>query len=96
MRRKVLNMSQDALAEGTGLSNVYISNIENNHSIPSIESLMKICAALDTTPDHFLLGAYRNIDDHLLLGINEKIKLCNQRKLRLVESFITWVIEENI
>ncbi len=66
------NMNQDDLAEATGLSNVFISNIENNHSIPSIESLMKICMALDTTPDHILLGAYRNIDEQLLVGISEK------------------------
>lgn len=40
-RRKVLNLTQDDVAEATGLSNNHISNIENNHSIPSIETLLK-------------------------------------------------------
>jgi transcriptional regulator with XRE-family HTH domain len=95
-RRKVLNMTQDDLAEFTELSNNYISNIENNHSIPSLETLVKICIALDTTPDHILLGTYRNNDEQLILKINDKIKLCDQQKLRLIESFVTWVVEENI
>jgi len=35
-RRKVLNLTQEDVAEATGLSNNYISNIENNHSIPAL------------------------------------------------------------
>ena len=95
-RRKVLNLTQDDVAEATELSNNFISNIENNHSIPSVETLMKICKALNTTPDYFLLGVYKNIDDSLLSEINEKIKLCNKKKLKLIDHFITWVIDEQI
>lgn len=95
-RRKVLNMTQDDVAEATELSNNFISNIENNHSIPSVETLMKICKALNTTPDYFLLGVYKNIDDSLLSEINEKMKLCNKKKLKLIDNFITWVIDEQI
>ncbi len=93
-RRKVLNLTQDDVAEATGLSNNHISNIENNHSIPSIETLMKVCSALDATPDYFLLGALRRTDD--AYGIKEKIKLCDDKRLKLIDSFITWVIDENI
>jgi len=95
-RRKVLNLTQDDVAEATELSNNFISNIENNHSIPSVETLMKICKVLNTTPDYFLLGVYKNIDDSLLSEINEKIKLCNKKKLKLIDHFITWVIDEQI
>ncbi len=95
-RRKVLNMTQDDVAESTGLSNNHISNIENNHSIPSIETLMKVCEALDATPDYFLLGTLRRADNALHSGIHEKIKLCDEKKLKLIDSFITWVIDEKI
>lgn len=96
-RRKVLNKTQDDVAEVTGLSNHFISNIENGHSIPSIETLIKICDALDATPDYFLLGAFKNIDDESLLsGISEKIKLCNKQKIKLVDRFVTWLIDENM
>jgi transcriptional regulator with XRE-family HTH domain len=95
-RRKVLNMTQDDVAELTGLSNNFISNIENAHSIPSIETLLKICDVLNATPDYFLLGVFGNIDDRLLSGVNGKIKLCNNQKLRLVDHFVTWLIDEKM
>lgn len=41
------------------MSNNYISNIENNCSISSLESIMKICIALDVTPNDVLLGISR-------------------------------------
>ena len=37
-----------ALSEATGLSVGFISNIERNVNNPTINSLMKICKALDT------------------------------------------------
>lgn len=95
-RRKVLNLTQDDVAEATGLSNNHISNIENNHSIPSIETLIKICEALDITPDYFLLGIVRHTNDSLLSQINQKIKLCDEKKLELVDHFIMWVVDEKL
>lgn len=95
-RRRVLNLTQDKLAEATGLSNNHISNIENNHSIPSIETLIKICAVLKATPDYFLLGILRLPEESYLLGIQEKIKLCGERELKLIDHFVTWVIDESI
>ena len=88
-RRKVLNLTQDDVAEATGLSNNHISNIENNHSIPSIETLLKICEALDITPDYLLLGIFRHTNGSLLSQINQKIKLCDEKKQELVDHFTT-------
>jgi HTH-type transcriptional regulator, cell division transcriptional repressor len=95
-RRKVLNLTQDNVAEATGLSNNHISNIENNHSIPSIETLLRICEVLDVTPDYLLLGIFRQTNDSLLSKINQKIKLCDERKLELVDHFMTWVVDEKL
>lgn len=97
-RRKVLNMTQDDVAEATGLSNNYISNIENNHSIPSIDTLLKICEAIDTTPNYLLLGitSHSDTEDDMRSQINERLKLCNMKKLKLIEKFVSWVIDEDI
>jgi len=97
-RRKVLNLTQDDVAEATGLSNNYISNIENNHSIPSIDTLVKICEAIDTTPNYLLLGitSHADTEEDLRNQINERLKLCNQKKLKLVERFVSWIIDEDI
>ena len=45
LRRKK-GFTQEQLAEMAELSIVYISHIENSRSIPSLETLMKLCAAL--------------------------------------------------
>lgn len=97
-RRKVLNMTQDDVAEATGLSNNYISNIENNHSIPSIDTLVKICEAIDTTPNYLLLGitSHADAEEDLRNQIIERLKLCNKKKLKLIERFISWLIDEDI
>ena len=95
-RRKVLNLTQDDVAEATGLSNNHISNIENSHSIPSIESILKICDAIDTTPDYLLLGISKHGDDDLQAQICQKMKQCDVKKLKLIDNFITWVIDEKI
>jgi len=71
-------------------------NIKYNHSIPSIESLIKICEALDITPDYFLLGIVGHTNDSLLSRINQRIKLCDEKKLELVDHFITWVVDEKL
>lgn len=97
-RRKVLNMTQDDVAEATGLSNNHISNIENSHSIPSIDTLIRICDAIDTTPNYLLLGiaAHTDAEDDLRHQISQRLKLCDQKKLRLIERFISWVIDEEV
>lgn len=57
LRRKSLGLKQNIVNEMAGLSDKYLSNIETARSIPSIDVLMRICNALDTTPDYILLGA---------------------------------------
>lgn len=55
-RRHELGLKQYQLNERAGLSDKYISCIETAKSIPSIDVLMRICDALETTPDRILLG----------------------------------------
>ncbi|HAA26262.1 MAG TPA: XRE family transcriptional regulator [Ruminiclostridium sp.] len=95
-RRKALNLTQEEISEATGLSNNHISNIENSHSIPSIETLMKVCEKLEVTPDYVLLGITKDLNDDLVTQICKKLKLCDNKKLKLIDSFITWIIDENI
>lgn len=49
-RRHALGMSQEALAERVGLHYTYIGQIERGgEKNVSIETMLKLCAALDTT-----------------------------------------------
>ena len=95
-QRRALQMTQDDVAEATGLSNNYISNIENNHSIPSIETLMKVSEALQSTPDYFLLGINRQKDESNYSQVIKRLKLCNEKQLRLIDHFVTWLIDEGL
>ena len=50
-RRRELNLKQNELSEMLGISNNYLSNIENGHSILSLEVFSDICVKLKITPD---------------------------------------------
>ena len=54
-RRKAVKLKQSELSEMVEISNTYMSNIERAKSIPSTEVIMRLAAALDTTPDEFIV-----------------------------------------
>lgn len=45
--RQQKNLSQGDIAERTGMIRCYISRIENNHSVPALETLEKFAQALE-------------------------------------------------
>lgn len=92
--RKNRGMTQEQLAEKAELSNVYISHIENSRSIPSLETLMKICSALDITPDEVLLGTKQDMENYLQSDIQKKLILCTPKERRMVSRFIDLLLEE--
>lgn len=54
--RRRQKLTQAQVAELADISNQYLSSIERAVSIPSTEVIMRLAAALDTTPDEFLVG----------------------------------------
>lgn len=67
MRIKTLRgnckMTQEKLAEKTGLSLSHICNLENGHSKMSVESLITIADALSVSTDAILFGEISHDDD---------------------------------
>jgi transcriptional regulator with XRE-family HTH domain len=45
--RRAKNMSQGDIEERTGLQRCYVSRVENGHTIPSLETLVKMAHALE-------------------------------------------------
>ena len=90
--RKEAKITQEKLAEMADISNNYLSNIENNYSIPSLETFMKICSALETTPDKLLLGIDSVNISYLDSEISDKIKSCTPKEKRLINGIIDLVI----
>lgn len=56
-RRKELGLKQYEVCELIDVNYKYISNIETGRSAPSLETVMNLCEALQTTPDSLLMGA---------------------------------------
>ena len=55
IRRQVLELTQEGLAEKIGVSTSFIGHIERGSRKISVETLYALCKALDTSAD-FLLG----------------------------------------
>ena len=87
-------LTQETLAEMTDLSNNYISNIERNESIPSLQTLVKICSVLRVTPDYVLLDSIYTAKEYLKDDIAKKLMKCSDKNVRLVEKFISLLLEE--
>ena len=88
-------MTQAQLAEEADLSNNYISNIERGTSIPSLETFVMLCNALDVTADMMLTDSIYRSSEYLKESIAEKISRCSKKNMRIIERFIDLLLEEN-
>ena len=55
---KELGLKQTEVCKRAGINDKYLSCIERATSIPSLEVVMRLALALDTTPDEFLTGRF--------------------------------------
>ena len=94
-RRKELGMRQVQVCERAGINNKYLSCIERATSIPSLEVLIKIALALDTTPDEFLIGSIRHESEEWR-DVAELLRGMDLKQLRLARSLLTWLSEQKL
>lgn len=90
-RRLETGYKQCTIAEKAGISNNYLSNIENGKSIPSLETFADICSALSTTPDYLLLGTLKA--NSIPQTIIDNIKLCDSESLSIINDIIVCFIK---
>ena len=68
-------LTQDILAEMVSCNTSHISNIENNHTKVSLNVLMAIANALNTSIDYLLSDQYENsslaLDNEILRAITD-------------------------
>ena len=94
-RRKELGLRQVQVCERAGINDKYLSCIKRATSIPSLEVIMKLALALDTTPDEFLTGRIRYEDDEWR-DIAELMRGMTPDQLVLAKSFLTWLSSQHI
>lgn len=88
-------LTQAQLAEEIDLSNNYISNIERGTSIPSLETFVMLCNALDVTADMMLTDSVYRSSEYLKESIAVKLSRCSKKNMRIIERFIDLLLEEN-
>lgn len=94
-RRKELGLTQESVTNLTNISTNQLSNLENNHSIPTIETVLKLSEALKVTPDYFLLGIVKSVNETLVSDIAQKAILCTEKQRQLISDFISLLIKDN-
>lgn len=94
-RRKELGLKQTEVCERAGINDKYLSCIERAASIPSLEVVMRLALALDTTPDTFLIGSVR-FDDEQWRDVAEMLRTMSPAKLGLAKSFLSWLKEQKM
>ena len=72
--RNSSKLTQAELAAKVGVSVNHISRIETGLSAMSLDSLVAISDALETTPDYLLIGEYKITPDRTAMLISEKLK----------------------
>lgn len=82
-------LTQDALAEMVSCNTSHISNIENNHTKLSLNVLLAIANALNTSIDYLLSDQYEDTSLGLDNEILRAIKDCDNEKkekiLKMIE-----------
>lgn len=95
-RRRELGLKQWQVNEMAELCNNYISNVERATTIISIDVLMKICTALDTTPDALLLGAVTDEDNDYQRSIINRVKQMSSKQARMALSMMDWILSQKL
>lgn len=91
-RRRELGLKQWQVNEMAGLSDKYLSNIERATSVLSIDVLMKLCTALETTPDALLLGTVAESECDAAKAITSKVQAMTPAQEKLALSLMDWIL----
>ncbi len=87
--RQSRGFTQEGLAEAVGCNTTHISNIENNHTKVSLNVLLAIANALDTSIDLLLSDQYGNstvaLDNAVLNAISALDDDKKEKILKIIE-----------
>ena len=94
-RRKELGLKQVEVCERAGINDKYLSCIERSTSIPSLEVVMKLATALETTPDAFLIGSVKHMESEWR-DVAELLRAMDNKKLQLAKGLLLWLTEQEL
>ena len=78
------------------ITNNFLSHIERSYSIPSLETLVRICDALGVTPDAVLLGTATEQSVYLADEFTGKFQACTPAQKRFILDMMDALNRENL
>ncbi len=95
-RRKQLRLTQEEVAERADLTEQTISTAETGRKALRPENIIKVCAALDISPDYLLLGNITSVDVSILLEKVSQLSPGQYRHLEeIIDNFIAAVADKS-
>lgn len=92
LRRKALNLTQEQVAEKAGVTPQTVSSAERGRKALRPENIVRICAALEISPNYLLLGGDALSEGLVPADKSECLTLAQKQCLeRIVESFLVAV-----
>ena len=82
--RKKRKMTQSDLAEKAGISNTYLSHIENGSKNMSMDTFIDIANALGVTADELLIDNILNKDMHYSDRLSELLIGCSSYEKKVI------------
>ena len=95
-RRKELGLKQFEVEEKADIGYKYLSVIERGYSIPSTEVITRLAAALETTPDEFLVGTAWPQGEDGWKAVAELLRGMSDRQLDLARTFLLWLGDQRL
>ena len=94
--RRKAGLTQAELGEKVELTNTHISHLETGDGTMSLDSLIEIASALNTTPDYLLLGNIKLTPDRAAQIFKDKTKECTQEEIDYIFEMIELVNQYRI
>lgn len=91
--RKEHELTQERLAEACDISVVYVSHIENGTARPSLEVLLRLAGALNTTPDYFLLDTRFKSGEYIKAEIAKYLEGADEETLYTISRIVAVLTE---
>ena len=84
-------MTQEQLAEMTGISASFLGHIERGSRVASIDTLVALCNALNVRADYLLAGSLNTFDGTMSPGLSEAERGVLRKFIKLAQdSLLIW------
>lgn len=86
--RRRLSLTQEELAEKTGISASFLGHIERGTRVASLETLVSLCNVLNVTPEYLLSASLHSFDSSMPEGLSEGDRAKLSEFLRLAQDAV--------